>query len=380
LKEMKKTFFFLTLFLMACRPSPVNVMLIMADQKSMNDFKKGLELASEKINSEGGIYGHNVKTTAAARPADECIGELERGKVSVVIMGVNDLNDVSSVVKAAKPGSVPMIFVNPLPYSEESGAYIVSFSRSADEEAFFLGDFCAFSLHASKVLILSRNGRLAASFKSGFEKEGRGSVEVAMENGCGENELQKIKEMLGSADPPQSVFWASEKGIPREVSSLLNDELKGRVLFVPFSSTLDGLSRFPENTMTAAPSSGLNSRNIPAVEFNVNYRSRFDTAPTSFSALGYEVMMNLKQSFENGAKTAAEVRKFFMNGEINFVLLGKLNFNSAGELVNPFDASMIVKDSIVPLRELDRTVLVGLQEKVLACRYGQKNGKTADKK
>ena len=69
---------------------------------------------------------------------------------------------------------------------------------------------------------------------------------------------------------------------------------------------------------------------------------------------------------------------FVKDREVNFTLLGKLNFNGDRELMIPFDMASVRKKGVFPLKDLDRQVLVDLQEKVLACRYGKKDGKNTD--
>jgi ABC-type branched-subunit amino acid transport system substrate-binding protein len=374
LKLMRSLFFALAFFLLSCRPSPVNIMLIMPDETRMDDFKKGLELAIESINSEGGIYGHNVKVLAAGKPDGFTGGsfkDLKTGTVSVIIIATSDKEKLASVEKTA--GDVPVIVINPI--SAPAGSRLVSFSKNGDDEAAFFGEFCAFSLHASKVLIIDENPDLTKPFRGAFEKDGRESVRVELSNPVADNEIQMIRELLNSDIPPQAVFWASGSGVPDKVSKMLNEELDGRVLFIPFSSVLDEKAETPQMTVTAVPYFEARKNSLSSQEFDINYRNEFKSAPSSHSALGYDLMMGLKQSFESGAKTAGEVRDFFSGKETVFTLLGKLTFSRNCELSLPLDAAAADGDSIVPLRELDRNALIGLQEKVLSFRYGNKNGK-----
>lgn len=372
---MKKIFLLLLFFLAACRPSPVNVALVLPENGSMDDLRNGIELAAQRINSEGGIYGHIVRVLPAS--AD---GKIDLKGASVVVMATGNGETVSSVEGSAEKMAVPLIIVNPVLAGGGSGYTAVSFSKNALDEAFFMGDFCAFSLHASKVLVLDGGGDLADSFEKGFGRERRETVRLKA-GGTGPGALaEEVGKALSSKSPPQSVFWASGEEIPKEVSAKLGRELKGRTLLVTAACVLNSAGDFPNPALTSLPYFDGRKRAAGIVEFNVDYKARFGSRPSSWSAAGYETMTAIKQSFESGARTAEGMRAFLRDVEMNFVLLGKLNFNSDCELVIPFDMAMLNGRSAVPLREMDRNTLVGLQEKVLAFRYGQEYGKDTDKK
>lgn len=372
---MKRMFLLLLLFLAACRPSPVNVALVLPGNGSMDDLRNGIELAAQRINSEGGIYGHIVKVLP--RRAEDGV---DLKGASVVVMATGDKQMLSSVREAAERTAVPVIIVNPLWDGGAPKDPAISFAKNARDEAFFMGDFCAFSLHASKVLVLEGNGELADFFEKGFAREGREAV--SLETGGKEPGAcaGEVRNALSSIPPPQAVFWASRDEIPDAVSAVLGKELKGRALLVPAACALNSAGDFPGPTLTTLPYFNGNNRAVGVVEFKVDYEKRFGSRPSNWSAAGYETMTAIKQSFESGAKTAAGMRAFLKDMEMNFVLLGKLNFNSDCELVIPFDMAMFNGKSAVPLREMERNALVGMQEKVLAFRYGQENGKDTDKR
>ncbi|HQO19815.1 MAG TPA: hypothetical protein PK747_04450 [Acidobacteriota bacterium] len=367
---MKKTLLLLLFMMAGCRPSPVNVAVMLPGNGSMDHLFRGVELAAAKMNAEGGIYGHIVSVERIAG------GETIPGGTSAVILATGRREALDSAASASERLRVPVILVNPLRVNEKYRPGIVCLSRSALEEASFLGDFCAFSLHASKVMVLQEDPALAAAFEKGFCREGKTAVTISAKEA--ETFPARISNGLCSDDPPQAVFWASSKALPQEVSDILAKKLEGRALFVASASLLDPEGSFPVPTLAALPFFDGGKKAAGTVEFRANYKQRYGEKPSAWSAVGWEAMNLIKQSFESGAKSSEEMGGFVKDREVNFTLLGKLNFNGDRELMIPFDMASVRKKGVFPLKDLDRQVLVDLQEKVLACRYGKKDGKNTD--
>lgn len=369
---MKRTLLLLLLFITACRPSPVNVSVLVPGNGSMDDVVRGIELATERINAEGGIYGHIVR-----------VERVDDGKSvpkgsSAVIIATGDRKALDSAVDSARRFSVPVILVNPIGVTTSPDRGVVSFSRNYVDEASFLGDFCAFSLHASRVLIVEEDGSVASAFEKGFCREGETAETIKTAGVNPERLSELISASLSAKEPPQAVFWASSGVLPPQVSEVLSEKLGGRALFVTSAARVNFNGPLPEPALTALPYFDRGKKAVGIVEFSVNYRQKNSSAPSAWSAIGWEAINLVKQSFESGSKTSSEVEEFLKTREVNFTLLGKLNFNADCELMIPFDMGVVGKNGVSPLRELDRQVLVDLQEKVLAYRYGKKDGKTAD--
>jgi len=370
---MKKLLLFLVLFLAACRPSPVKVLVFLPANGSMDAVGNGIALAAERINSEGGVFGHTVRVTRG-----NGVSAAGMDGVSVVMVATGNRKELEAIHRLASRRRVPVVLANPLFGGEGVPGNEVSFARGAEEEALFMGDFCAFTLHASQVLILKGDGTLAESFRKGFSRDNRLASDYQVTPADPGEDASKIKTILDGSDPPQAVFWASQERMPPEIMSMLSGELKGRALLVTAASFMSGGGGFPGGTLTPLPYYDGSRKSVEVVAFRVDYKERFGRQPSSWAAVGYEAMTAVKQGFESGARKDAEFRNYFKNREVNFALLGRLNFTTESRLVVPFDMAMVKGSEAVPIREMAREALVELQEKTLSFRYGKKNGKNTD--
>lgn len=331
------------------------------------DCKNGIELAVNEINAAGGVNGQQLELIAeddegSSEKSVSAYKKLVTKDGAKLIIGsltsgcsiaISPLAQAQKIVQIAPAATAPAL--------TDAGNFIFRTCYDDPFQGTVGGKFAAETLGAKKAAILydisnDYSVGLTENFKIAFEANG-GSIVSAETYSTGDKDfnaqLTKIKNVN-----PDVVY------LPDYYSTvaLIVKQLRAQGIGAPIVGA-DGWDGLTENAGDEVLN-GFYSNHYaadstePKVQnFVTNYKAKYNLAPTSFAALGYDSVYMLKDAIEKAGSTDSEKVRSALEETNGDYVTGHLTFN---EKHNPVKGAVIielVKDSSGKLTTVYKTTV-----------------------
>lgn len=331
------------------------------------DCKNGIELAVNEINAAGGANGQQLELIAeddegSSEKSVSAYKKLVTKDGAKLIIGsltsgcsiaISPLAQAQKIVQIAPAATAPAL--------TDAGNFIFRTCYDDPFQGTVGGKFAAETLGAKKAAILydisnDYSVGLTENFKIAFEANG-GSIVSAETYSTGDKDfnaqLTKIKNVN-----PDVVY------LPDYYSTvaLIVKQLRAQGIGAPIVGA-DGWDGLTENAGDEVLN-GFYSNHYaadstePKVQnFVTNYKAKYNLAPTSFAALGYDSVYMLKDAIEKAGSTDSEKVRSALEETNGDYVTGHLTFN---EKHNPVKGAVIielVKDSSGKLTTVYKTTV-----------------------
>ena len=331
------------------------------------DCKNGIELAVNEINAAGGVNGQQLELIAeddegSSEKSVSAYKKLVTKDGAKLIIGsltsgcsiaISPLAQAQKIVQIAPAATAPAL--------TDAGNFIFRTCYDDPFQGTVGGKFAAETLGAKKAAILydisnDYSVGLTENFKIAFEANG-GSIVSAETYSTGDKDfnaqLTKIKNVN-----PDVVY------LPDYYSTvaLIVKQLRAQGIGAPIVGA-DGWDGLTENAGDEVLN-GFYSNHYaadstePKVQnFVTNYKAKYNLAPTSFAALGYDSVYMLKDAIEKAGSTDSEKVRSALEETDGDYVTGHLTFN---EKHNPVKGAVIielVKDSSGKLTTVYKTTV-----------------------
>lgn len=332
-----------------------------------SDCKNGIELAVNEINAAGGVNGQQLELIAeddegSSEKSVSAYKKLVTKDGAKLIIGsltsgcsiaISPLAQAQKIVQIAPAATAPAL--------TDAGNFIFRTCYDDPFQGTVGGKFAAETLGAKKAAILydisnDYSVGLTENFKIAFEANG-GSIVSAETYSTGDKDfnaqLTKIKNVN-----PDVVY------LPDYYSTvaLIVKQLRAQGIGAPIVGA-DGWDGLTENAGDEVLN-GFYSNHYaadstePKVQnFVTNYKAKYNLAPTSFAALGYDSVYMLKDAIEKAGSTDSEKVRSALEETNGDYVTGHLTFN---EKHNPVKGAVIielVKDSSGKLTTVYKTTV-----------------------
>lgn len=331
------------------------------------DCKNGIELAVNEINAAGGVNGQQLELIAeddegSSEKSVSAYKKLVTKDGAKLIIGsltsgcsiaISPLAQAQKIVQIAPAATAPAL--------TDAGNFIFRTCYDDPFQGTVGGKFAAETLGAKKAAILydisnDYSVGLTENFKIAFEANS-GSIVSAETYSTGDKDfnaqLTKIKNVN-----PDVVY------LPDYYSTvaLIVKQLRAQGIGAPIVGA-DGWDGLTENAGDEVLN-GFYSNHYaadstePKVQnFVTNYKAKYNLAPTSFAALGYDSVYMLKDAIEKAGSTDSEKVRSALEETNGDYVTGHLTFN---EKHNPVKGAVIielVKDSSGKLTTVYKTTV-----------------------
>jgi branched-chain amino acid transport system substrate-binding protein len=324
-------------------------------------FKQGMDMATEDVNSSGGIKG---------RPF-QIIIEDHKGQQDVAITVLRKLIDMDKVPVVIP--SFTAIGMAQKPIAEQSKIVFFTcsitspnftkdsywtFQNSIDQSVgeAMLGKAAYERFGARNVADLYENtdiGRLSkASFESAFEKAGGKTVaSIGFDMGITDARAQ-ILQALASKPDAVKVFGT---GVERAIvfKQLREMGFKGRIFGADNTEQADTLNiagAAAEGIIYWHGSTGTDSKDPLAKTFVERYTKKYNEKPDPFSMQHYEGVRMIAEVFRKGATTPEQIRTGLIGLKDFPGIGGVLNFNQERRIMRPLAFKVIKDGQFQPLK------------------------------
>lgn len=377
----------LSLFLFACTPSPLRVGALFPLSGSDSDLGQtqlcATELALEKINAAGGVGGrklvlvkgdtHSDPTTSSALATSM----MKDPKVVAVLCGGTSREAMAAAEVAENEGKVLLCTVASAPELAATGKWVFRTCPTNAREAKVLADFAAYTLHASRVWVISSDapeGRsLSSGFVSAFQADGRETVAVTLPS-YGQETEAAIAGILQRAPAPHALLLALEgEALPATLRALRRAKVTAPVLAANRAASAELLARAgtaADTLLFAVPGWDPTSSEPRAVEFLLAFQARAGRAPDSTAAHTYDALALLVAALGNEGTSSADIRKGLLALRAVQGVSGTTTFEANGGVQKPYEMWVVHEGRPVPLRRVKEALLPALQERVDAARFG----------
>jgi len=281
--------------------------------------KKGINLALEEINGQGGVKGTKIKTIFEDTQGDPKAGVSAVQKLITIDKVPAIIGDLfSSVTLAVAPimNQNKTVLLSPAssaPKITEAGDYIFRNCASDIFEGSIMGRFATNELGLKRIAILYINNDYGVGIRDVFKKtfiseSGLITVEETFEQGATDfrTQLTKVK-----GSNPQAVYIVGYK----ELGQLLK-QAREIGIKLQFLSTV--MFEDPEIIKIAGPAAeGViysaraydpGSMDKSTREFVTKYMHRYNESPDIFAALSYDAMKILSLAIERRGFTSNKIK------------------------------------------------------------------------
>lgn len=320
--------------------------------------KRGVELAIEEINKNGGISGKNVKliaydTEADATKATELVNRLIEQDGAKFILGPVITSECNAVSEILEENKVPMITPSGTGISITKGKdYVYRMCFTDNYQGVLMGKYAADELKVKTAAVIYNNASdysigLANAFKEKVESMG---VKVTNFETYGKDDKDFSAIITNvKANNPEAVFLPDYYDV---VSNIMSQSKKAN--FEPKFLGGDGwdgaaveFAKEVEGGLFVSHYSTKDSSEL-AQKFTKAYKDKYNELPNSFAALAYDSAYVLKKAIEDAnSLDSDEVIKALQNIEIDTVCSDKVKFDKEGDPLNKMAPVQIYKDGDV---------------------------------
>ena len=372
--------------LLACRPNPVRVGLILPLSGSMASYgmslERGARLAEKHVNATGGIDGRRLKLVAAdsgafpAGPAGAA-SALERlvasDQIVAAVGGASPEECEGLAPVAARSGVVLISPSAPLRSREGQGDQLLHNWPSIASEGEALADFAAYTLHASKALVFAAAGagaqEFAEAFAARFRSPGRDCEVLSAEGESSGSPPAGLVAALGRCQV--AVFAGLGAGTTGAIA-VVKALPKGPVLLargaIASSTTLK--SAEADGVLFARPAFD-EGRDSGVLEFAALYAADYGEEGDVFAAHAYDAVIMLAETIARTGSEADALRNGLLRIRDFPGAAGAVSFDAAGRAIQPFHICIVEGGRAVSVQSVAGQALTSLQARVEARRFGK---------
>jgi branched-chain amino acid transport system substrate-binding protein len=378
---------FLPAVLMGCGPRVVELGAVLPLTGSYSAYgqslRRGILLAVDEVNREGGVEGRrlDVEIRDSASDPQRALEEF-RSLITVRRIPATIGGGTSGETLAMAPlaNQFQRILLSPSassPRITSAGDWVFRNWPSDELEGRTLADFAAYSLHATRLLVLSEQNPYADGVRSVFEERfkamGRSvrTLTVTAPRSA-EDAAQSAMEGLGDAQAVLMVGYGEDlmpllqamraRGLDRPVLSV--SSMAETTLLRRFAAASEG-AIFPRPVFDPGASS-------PDVRLFVSdYRSRFGEEPDIYAAHAYDAVGILAAVMRGSGVRPQEMRRGLLALRNYEGVAGVTSFDAHGDAIQPLQMCVARDGRAVPLKDVLGDALVPLQKRVEELRFGR---------
>ena len=321
--------------------------------------KKGIDLAVEEINAQGGINGQKIEIIyedTKGYPKDGVNGaqKLAANKDIHIIIGTIS----SSVTLAVEPITTEnkVLLFSPAASSPKLSGISKYFFRnwtSDDLEAAVLADYTFDTLRIKDVAVIYVNNDygigLSNRFKERFEGLG-GTIHTMETYPQNENnfkpQLAKIKKYN-----PSAIYLA---GYHREMAYAtkqireigMNCQILGDADY-GVQELLQITGKSSEGAIFSIPGTDFFDKDTPFLQ---RFIDKYDTTPSVFEANGYDVVYILKQAIENVGLNTDDISNYISSIKDYNGASGLQSYTKEGDVVKPIFIKQVNNNQFIKLQ------------------------------
>jgi len=321
-----------------------------------NTMKKGLDLAMEDINNEGGILGKQIQlvyedTYLDPKAAVTAMNKfIHVDKLPIVIAAEGSGATSAAAPLADSTKTLMMIGIASTPTLKDAGDYVFRVIPSDDyqgEEMVRL----ATELGHENAGILYVNDAYGVGirdvFSEGFSTVGGVIIEEAFESEATDfkTQLTKIKAsnpdviiMIARKEFPLILKQAKELGLSAQI--IASETLKNEELIQASGDSAEGVLI----TYFSEP--------IDYVNFKAKFQAKYGADPSSYSDFGYDALQVLAIAIEDAGTTSSEKVKNALYDVVYQGATGIVKFDSNGEITGkPFTIYKVMDGKFENVKE-----------------------------
>ena len=375
------------LALAACFLRPVKLGAVLpltgAYARYGTSMERGALLAAKLVNATGGIEGRRleilVKDSASSEGrAAEAFQELvERDHVPAVVGGCTTGEALAMAPVAERFRRILFSPSASAPQITEAGGFVFRNWPSDDIEGQTMADFAAYTLHATRALVLSERNPYAAGiggvFSQRFCKDGRSCETVRFQRGQATSEI--MTEAAAELEHCQVVFIAGYgEDLAPVLGALRAQDPRPPVLSVSAlaeGTLLKGKGAVFDGILFARPAYDPEGGNPAASEFAAAYAANYGREADIYAAHAYDAVRILAEVMSKGDLGAEAIRAGLLALRNYPGASGLTSFDAHGDVVQPFQICIVQGGRAVPLKSVMDKVLPGVQQRVEALRFGR---------
>ena len=321
-------------------------------------MKRGIELAVEEINKNGGINGKKIEVIYgdSKNEAKEGVSLANKmislDKVSVIIASMSSV--VAPLVPFAdKNKSVLFVTLTSLPGLTEKSEWVFRYHINGEEEAKTMAKFALEKLGIKKVVILYINDefgvQISNKFKEIFQELGG---EVLLSEGFEKagTDFRPLLQKVKVLNPPGLYILGYGQSLAYIVKQVREIGIKSTILSMNalgLPEYLQIMGNAAENAYCTVPlfSPTLPQENVQ--KFVKNYYSRYKDVPNFISAETYDMIYLLAEAIRKGGYSSDGIRNGLLNIENFPALMGRVSTLPNREIVFPLTVKKIKNGVLV---------------------------------
>ncbi|NUO09174.1 MAG: penicillin-binding protein activator [Candidatus Brocadia sp.] len=274
-------------------------------------LKKGLDLAKDKINSEGGIQGKSISlryedSQADSKTAVSAFNKLVNiDKVSLLI---GDMFSTTTLSIAPLAQKNKILLLSPTASSEEvpkTGEFIFSIYPYDAYEGKFIANFIFSNAHKKTAAIICVQATAMISAKNAFTKTFNklgGKVLIEDNYPPKTDDFRSILAKVKNANP--EVIYIP--GYLEEIVKILKQakELDIKSQFITISTAYDEklfslAGNTAEGLIFSAPFFDKTSNNPQIINFKESFERKYEETPNVWAAYGYDALNIISRAYNN---------------------------------------------------------------------------------
>lgn len=343
-------------------------------------LERGALLAVEQVNATGGIEGRRLELlTLDSGSSPEAAAKLFQKLVveDLVPAVVGGASTTECLAMAPVAERFRRVLLSPSasgPQISGSGEFVFRNWPSDEMEGRTLADFAAYTLHASRVLVVSERNPYAEGFTSVFIRrfaaEGRAAALEVLDPARPQGDA--LARLAGPLNACQVVVLS---GYASDLLPLLN-ALRTRTDLPPVLST-SALSQ-RSSLRDAAMDGVLFARpafdpegDTAAAEFSSLYAAKFGQEADIYAAHAYDAVKLLAEVMSKTGSGASGLQQGLLSVRNYQGAAGSTTFDSNGDVIQPFQVCAVEDGRAVPLKSVVERVLPPLQRRVQSRRFGR---------
>jgi len=376
---------FVALLGAACAPRPIPVGVILPLTGDFAAYglpmKQGMELAVEAVNAAGGVGGRRLELRIEdsrgepARAAQAAQTLIERDRVPALLAGGTSAEVLAAAPVAQRYGRVLLSPSASTPLLTGAGDWIFRNYPSDALEGKVMADFAAYTLHASRVLVIASENPYAeglrGEFARAFETGGRTTETLLFRPDRASDAAAEAARRFGEVHALYLVGYAGQlvplvkalraAGVPRP---LLATSAVASEAFAP------PLGPDAEDVVFPRPQFDPASSQPGVAAFVSSFRARYGTEPDIYAAHAYDAVLLLARAMTDLGPRPDTIRRGLLELRNFPGVSGPTTFDSEGDVLQPYQICIVRGGRSVPLQSVLDTALPDLQRQVEAVRFG----------
>lgn len=373
--------------LSACAPQPVRLGVLLPLSGEFAGYgvpmRQAMELACQSVNDAGGIGGRRLELVVRdsggdpARAAASAVDLVEAERVPVLLAGGTSAEVLAAAPVAQRYGRVLLSPSASTPLLTDAGDWVFRNYPSDALEGKVMADFAAYTLHASRVLVVASENPysegLRAEFVRAFESGGR-RADVLLFRPAEGRFADVAAEAAGRSPEVHALFLV---GYASEVASLVK-ALRAKGLARPLMATsavasadfLREAGADATDVVFPRPQFDAGSPQPDVTAFTVAFRAKAGQDPDIYAAHAYDAVRLVARAMVDQGPSPEDVRRGLKELRNVPGVAGPTTFDPSGDVIRPYQICIVSDGAAVPLTAVRDVALPALQHQVEAARFG----------